>query len=155
MDINVDYLGVVAKTHKARISFDLAHRYTVPYENIPVRVDGQYEIDGQTVTMTAQERRMYFHALYEDNWKKDFPELVIRDQTRDVQELSAVERAIQSEEGIIAYDCLISWTVHARVELVVEISFDQLTEEMSAAIAEAGERIANEWIAYRPFTPLP
>mgnify|MGYP000509652757 CR=1 FL=1 len=154
MDINVNYLGVVAKTHKVRVGFDLAHTYSVPYENVPTRNDNTYEIDGQTVTMTPTERRMYFHQLYEDGWKKTFPELVVRDESRDVQELSAVLRDNQSDPEYTAYDCQISWTVHARVEIEVQFTTDQLDENTSEAIVALGEQAANEWLNSRPFTPL-
>ena len=155
MDININYVGAIGQAHRMRVAFDLAHAFVTVYENVPVRLDGIYTIDGQTVTLTADERRLYFHRLYEDGWKGSDADFVVRDQTRDVQEVSAVPRINNGcGDECVPYDCAIRWTVHGRVEIDASLVTDKTGADLSLALSEAGERAAMEWIANRPLTPL-
>lgn len=150
------FLTTVSRKHRVQVDFDVQHKYTTPYEGITVNADGVYVVDGKTYTQTKEQRIAWLIARCEDSMKSDWPEWLLQDGSRGVTIESQILRAENPQgDGWDLYDCVISWPVHATARLIIEVDSALYPEEAGDLFQQCADAAADQWLAGRPFTPLP
>lgn len=151
-DIEVNTIATIGKLNRIQVDFPIDLIYYVPFENVTVAVSGSYQLDGKTVKQTKDKRLKYLVDQYEDRMKTEWPEFIVRDETRAATIVSETKRQDDcAGEGWEAYDLMVQWPVKAKVRLLLEVTVNGNPADHTDAIYEGAVQAAEAWVSARPF----